>query len=159
MMRTFGSREKDLIGGALTVALGAFAIDKGATYQIGTMTRMGPGFFPVALGAILVLAGLAIAGSALTIPASGQNRGRWMVEVRGRVCIVLSVIAFVLFGHHGGLVPATFAVVFIAALGDRRNSPMNAAILAIGVVLVCVAVFHWALQIQFPLFAWSTDLS
>jgi len=44
--------------------LGLGAIFRAETYSIGTLSRMGPGFFPVALGAILALAGVAIAISA-----------------------------------------------------------------------------------------------
>ena len=44
--------------------LGLGAILQGRNYSIGTLSRMGPGFFPVALGVILALAGVAIAISA-----------------------------------------------------------------------------------------------
>jgi hypothetical protein len=49
-------------------------------------------------------------------------------------------------------VPATFAIVFISALGDKMNTLKSAAILGAGVVVVAVVVFWWALQMQIPLF-------
>ena len=48
--------------------------------------------------------------------------------------------------------PATFAIVFISALGDKMNTWKSAAILGAGVVAVAIVVFWWALQMQFPLF-------
>ena len=42
------------------------------------------------------------------------------------------VIGFVVFGVYGGLVPATFLSVFIAAMGDRTNGIRGAVLLARG---------------------------
>lgn len=64
-------------------------------------------------------------------------------------------MAFILIGKFGGLVPATFALVFISAMGDRQHTVRSAALLAVGVTLLGVAVFSWALQLQFPLFRWG----
>ncbi len=65
------------------------------------------------------------------------------------------MIAFIVLGKYGGLVPATFAVVFISALGDRENTLRDSAILSLGMVGVCLVVFWWLLQIQLPLFQWD----
>ncbi|MEJ0045599.1 MAG: hypothetical protein WDN04_05275 [Rhodospirillales bacterium] len=50
-----------------------------------------------------------------------QEKEKLAPEWRGWICIVASVLAFVVLGKYGGLLPATFAIVFIAALGDRDN--------------------------------------
>jgi hypothetical protein len=47
-------------------------------------------------------------------------------EWRGWLCICSSIVAFAVIGKYGGLLPATFAIVFIAALGDRQNTLLNA---------------------------------
>ena len=41
-----GSRVKDIAGGALMVAVGLAAVAVGRSYPAGSLTRMGPGFFP-----------------------------------------------------------------------------------------------------------------
>jgi hypothetical protein len=61
----------------------------------------------------------------------------------------------VVLGQYGGLLPATFAVVFISALGDRQNTVKGAFLLSIVMCAVCVAVFWYGLQVQFPLFQWG----
>jgi hypothetical protein len=76
-------------------------------------------------------------------------------EWRGWLCIILSLIVFVVLGRFGGLVPASFAVVFISALGDRDNTVKSAFLLACAMALIAVVVFSWALQLQFPLFRWG----
>jgi hypothetical protein len=146
-------RHKDYLGGALMGLLGLGVVLKSTSYKMGTLTRMGPGYFPVALGVILILMGLAIAITA-RFAADGEEKAL-PPEWRGWLCIALSIIAFVVLGKYGGLLPATFAIVFISALGDRDNTLKAALILALAIVTVCVVVFWWALQLQFPLFGWG----
>ncbi|HEY4072153.1 MAG TPA: tripartite tricarboxylate transporter TctB family protein [Herbaspirillum sp.] len=145
---------KDYYGGGLMIFIGLGAALQGVTYKVGALTEMGPGFFPVALGTLLVLAGLIIvAGAKRAIPEVREER--LPPEWKGWICISLSIVAFIVLGKYGGLIPATFAVVFISALGDRQNTFKNALILALAMVVVCVVVFFWALKLQFPLFQWG----
>lgn len=151
--------KKDYYGGALMVLIGLVAVYAGLDYKTGTPAHMGPGFFPVAIGALLALSGLLIALSARadtgdSAPAVGGHKHE-VPDLRGCVCIILSVLAFLLFGVYGGLVPATFAIVFISALGDRTNTVFQAALLALAMCGVAVVVFWWALQLQLPLFQWG----
>jgi putative tricarboxylic transport membrane protein len=145
---------KDYIGSALVILLGIGVIAMGRTYQIGKLSHMGPGFFPVALGCILVLVGAAIAATA-RLPHEPSEEEALPPEWRGWFCIIASLIAFVVIGTYGGLVLATFAITFISALGDRSNSLLNALLLSLGVLAMCLLVFVWGLGIQFPLFAWG----
>ena len=50
---------------------------------------------------------------------------------------------------------ATFAIVFISTLGDRKNTVKQAFVLSIGMSVIAVVVFWWALQLQLPLFRWG----
>jgi hypothetical protein len=145
---------KDYYGGGLMCMVGVGAIYRGLDYQVGTLTSMGPGYFPVAIGSVLALMGLIIVlGARGAVPSATGPRHR--PEWRGWSCILLANIAFVLLGHYGGLVPATFAVVFISALGDRQNTWKSALVLALAMVAICIIVFAWGLQLQFPLFRWG----
>jgi Tripartite tricarboxylate transporter TctB family len=76
-------------------------------------------------------------------------------DLRGCVCIVLGILAFLLLGEYGGLLPATFAIVFISALGDRDNTLREALLLALAMMAIAVVVFWWALSLQLPLFQWG----
>jgi hypothetical protein len=78
-----------------------------------------------------------------------------MPDKRGSVCIQLGIQAIQLLGHYGGLLPATFAIVFISALGDRTNTIKQAVLLSIAMSAIAVVVFWWALQLQLPLFRWG----
>ncbi|MDB6049885.1 MAG: tripartite tricarboxylate transporter TctB family protein [Pseudomonas sp.] len=148
------NHNKDYYGGGLMFLLGAGAVYQGLNYKFGTLTHMGPGYFPIVVGTVLALLGLLIAlGARANVPA--EERKKQPPEWRGWFCIALSIFAFIVLGRYGGLVPATFAVVFIAALGDRQNSLKNAFLLAVAMDIVCLLVFSWGLQLQFPLFQWG----
>jgi Tripartite tricarboxylate transporter TctB family len=154
MKRFINKSNRDYYGGALMFLLGLGAILQGRTYSMGTLSRMGPGFFPVSLGVILALAGAAIAISARFAEPESEEKVL-PPEWRGWFCICLSIVAFVVLGKYGGLVAATFAIVFISALGDRQNTIKSALLLAASIVVICLVVFWWALQMQFPLFGWG----
>lgn len=154
------SAKKDYYGGALMVFIGMVAIYAGLDYRTGTPARMGPGFFPVAIGALLALTGLLIALSARSTSGPpklkvGHGHGGGMPDLRGGICIIASVLAFQLLGVYGGLVPATFGIVFISAMGDRDNTVTQAILLALAMCFIAVVVFWWALRLQLPLFQWG----
>lgn len=147
---------KDHYGAALLILMGLGALMEGIRYHVGSPNRMGAGFVPVVLGTILALVGVAIAVTAgPDAPPTDELHKPHPPEWRGWSCILGGVIAFVVFGVYGGLVPATFASVFIAALGDRKNTVKNAFWLAMLMVVFGVLIFSYGLRLQLPLFTWG----
>jgi hypothetical protein len=160
-----GRLTKDHYGGALLVALGAAVMVAAFGYQVGSLRRMGSGYFPLLLGAVIALAGLLMLATTpfrrpdevAPAPPAGAEHAHLagpVVQWRGWLCILAGVLLFVLLGAHGGLVPASFASVFVAALGDRGNSVRAAAALAALLTLGGVVVFHYGLHLMLPLLAW-----
>ncbi len=147
----------DLIGGGLVVLVGIGAVVQGMTYSVGTLARMGPGFFPVALGWLLIFLGVLIALNADPVAEEDQENdiSGDPPDWRGWGCIVAGVIAFIILGRWGGLAPATFVLVLVSALGEREQKLTHALALAAGVTVVGCLIFSWALQLQFPLFRWG----
>ena len=149
-----GANRKDVLGGGLMLLLGLGAAFQASHYELGSLRHMGPGYFPLALGIILAGTGALIMLAGLrTAPAAVTARPR--PEWRGWLCICAGVAAFAVVGLYGGLLPATFVSVFIAALGDRKNTPAGAAMLAAAMTVVCLVVFWWLLRIELPLFRWG----
>jgi Tripartite tricarboxylate transporter TctB family len=152
--------KKDYYGGALLVVVGLAAVYAGVGYRVGELAHMGPGFFPVALGGLLALTGLLIALSArgekpASTEAVSHGHPTGMPDMRGGICIIAGILSFLLLGEYGGLLPATFAIVFISALGDRDNTLTEALLLALAMCFIAVVVFWWALSLQLPLFQWG----
>ena len=153
---------KDRLGGVLLVALGAAVVVAGVGYGLGTLRQMGSGFFPVVLGVLLALVGLALlvatgrpgGGGVADAPAEMAHLAGPVIQWRGWLCILAGVLSVVVLGEHGGLVPATFVSVFVAAMGDRKNGWRAAAALAALMTLLGVVVFHYGLHLLLPLFTW-----
>ena len=160
-MRRLKSVGKDHIGALLLLLMGAGVLGLGVTYNVGSLNRMGAGFIPVTLGALMMVVGLAIGITAVPADREAPKTTLHGVstagkpEWRGWICILAGVAAFVILGNYGGLVPASFAAVFLSALGDRENTIKSAAVLGVVVTIFGVAVFHYGLSLQLPLFQWG----
>jgi drug/metabolite transporter (DMT)-like permease len=142
---------KDRYGAVLLILLGVAVVVEGSSYRIGSLTRMGAGFLPVVYGTLLASIGVALG---LTSRRGPDERGL-PAEWRGWLCILGGVLSFALVGRHGGLVPATFASVFISALGDRQNSVRDAAVLALVMVVASYLIFSLGLRLPLAPFAWE----
>ena len=83
---------KDYYGGALMILVGLSAAYAGSHYRIGTLSRMGPGFFPTSLGVLLTAVGAAIAlGASLT---NTQALARFPFDPRACSAILGGLIAW-----------------------------------------------------------------
>ena len=152
---------KDHYGALMLLALGAVVFSMGLGYRMGKLSHMGAGFVPVVLGVLLMLVGVALGVTAAPpgqekiahpLPGDGTHKGP---EWRGWLCILGGVVAFVVLGDHGGLLPATFSSVFISALGDRTSTVKGSAALAAILTVFCLIVFHYGLNLQLALFQWA----
>jgi Tripartite tricarboxylate transporter TctB family len=149
-------RRRDFYAGTLTAVIGAGVAIQSFRYEIGNLKHMRPGFFPLCLGVAMTVVGIAIAISPYHRSVVALDRPiRSHVEWRGWSAILLAVAAFVVLGRFGGLLPASFALVFLSALGDRTNTPAAALTLATTICAVCVIVFWWALRVPMSLFSWG----
>lgn len=161
-----GARRREYYAGGLLVVIGLLAGYIATTYDLGRLDDLGPGFFPLVLCVLLVALGIATmatAGRAAALPegpapmkrtgdGTGQHAGEDGPDWRGWFAIVAAVIAFVVLARFTGAAPATFACVFVAALGDRHNTPFTAALLALAITAFAVTVLVWGLQVQMPIF-------
>jgi hypothetical protein len=152
-MKALRRFNKDRVSAALLILLGLGIVAEGLTYRMGELTRMGAGFIPVVLGTLLALVGVAIGLTAE--PGDFGDAKTAPTEWRGWLCILGGVLIFVVLGEYGGLVPATFAAVFVSALGDKGNRVRDAALLAAAITVAGVLIFNYGLKMQFPMFTWG----
>jgi len=155
-VRHFLRLKRDYYAGALMVLLGLIAANDGTHYPIGTLRQMGPGYFPIALGVLLIVIGILIAGTAAGAAASEEDVVAIRPEWRGWACIIAGPTLFIAIGRYAGMLPATFACVFVSALGDRQNTLKSATILAAGVSIFGVLLFHYLLKLPMPMLSWGT---
>jgi hypothetical protein len=138
---------QDLASGVILAAIGlAVAIYATASYEIGSLRHMGPGFFPAVLGSFLALLGLVIA-----LPAWARTGHAVRIAWKEAGAVLVAILVFASGLERLGLVPVTAVTVLIASLAaqDRRIGWRLG--LAVVVTALSVAVFHFGLKMTTPL--------
>lgn len=145
----------DLMAGAIFVAFGLF-FSVGALLQleIGTTSEMGPGFFPLALGAVLVLLGALVAAEGVV---GGEDRPIGRLPWRAALLIAAALLFFGLTVRVLGLLPALFVALLLPAFAARHTSRRVAVAIAVGLTVLSVLIFVVALRLPLQLFGtWFT---
>jgi putative Ca2+/H+ antiporter (TMEM165/GDT1 family) len=154
--------KRDFYAGGLMLLLGLGIALKGSTYRGGTLMHMGPGFLPTALGILLVLLGIAIAAASLAPDGDEHGGNQSLLPEHPQwwawFCILMSPVAFIFFGRYFGMLPGTFACVFIAALGDKTATWKGTIILAAVVTAFGVTLFSYFLQVPMPILTFRGEL-
>lgn len=139
----------DALAGLVFVLFGLFFGVQAMGLEIGTAFRMGPGYFPLVLSAILILLGLFIIASAIHDRGSdGIGTLAW----RGVLFILPAPIFFGLTVRGLGFVPAIFVTTLIAALASFKMRLHWALVLAASVTLFATVVFSYGLGLPFRRF-------
>jgi hypothetical protein len=150
--------QRDFVAGILFVAIGvAFAI--GATrYSFGTSGRMGPGYFPLVLGLLLVFLGSIVTLKALVL----QSEDRPVADPWPWKATIFILGANILFGiligglpsiglPPMGLIAAIIVVTLVASRAGREASWRNVALLALFLAAGSYAVFVLLLKLVLPI--------
>lgn len=131
------------------------------SYDIGQLRRMGPGYFPMLLGATLCVFALLIALQDAKERMSRNERSRTtslsypVLRLRWRpLCMpLLAILVFASLLESAGLVPAVVASVAAAGYAERSNLPGVIAVIAAVTAVFTSVVFVQLLGIPFRLFA------
>jgi UPF0716 family protein affecting phage T7 exclusion len=150
-------KTRDYYAGGLVFLLGIGTAVMGARYTVGTLTKMGPGFFPTALGYVMAFMGVMIAVANFmnrhaAAPAVDPHGGmKHFADWRGWGFIVASVLVFIFCASYLGLVPAIFLCVFVACWGDNNATLKGSAALSTGITIFGVFLFWYILRVQIPI--------
>ena len=138
---------KDFWAGLMLIAIGAAAVLIARNYPFGTALRMGPGYFPVVLGGVLILFGLAILAGSLR--GGERLAGPW--SLRALIILPLSLILFGVLMQYGGFVPAMLVLIFGSATASSEFKFVEVLVFAVGLTALSAVVFVWALGLPYPL--------
>jgi hypothetical protein len=149
--------QKDFFAGLMFLAAGV-AFAWGATnYTIGTGARMGPGYFPLVLGILLAVIGMAVLFEALVVETEdGEKIGSFAWRPLGFI-IGANVIFGICLGGIApiglpslGLIVGIYALTFVASLASEEFNPKEVAILATILAIISYFAFIKLLNLQFP---------
>ena len=138
---------QDVLAGLMFVSFGALALILGRDLQVGSASEMGAGYFPMVLGSLLVIVGLAI--TLLGLLRGGAAFEFW--SIRASIFVCAAFIVFAVAIEWAGLLLTAPVCTMLAAMGTVRFRLVPHAVLALAASLVAVGVFIWALKIPLPL--------
>ncbi|HWE18706.1 MAG TPA: tripartite tricarboxylate transporter TctB family protein [Hyphomicrobiaceae bacterium] len=137
---------KDFWSGVLFIAFGCAGLWFGRTYAIGTLSRMGPGFFPMMMGIALIGTGGVLLARSLV--SSGEPIER--IAVWPQILILAAIVAFGLLIERVGLAVSVIAVAVISGIAAQGLRWFELAALAIATSALSVALFIYLLGQPIP---------
>jgi uncharacterized membrane protein len=149
--------KKDFWAGVMLIACGALAMYLARTYTFGNALRMGPGYFPIVLGGLLILFGLYILATSLR--SEEKLSGNW--SLRALVIVPLSLALFgilmdppeAIMGYvPSGFVPAMMVLIFGSATASTEFRFVEVLLFSVFLTALSAAVFIYGLGLPYPLF-------
>lgn len=142
-------KPRDFWSGAVFCGLGAYAALTAMDYGLGSARKMGPGYFPLALGILLAAIGLALVVRSLVgsreppLPAF-----KWAPLAT----VIGAIVLFGLIVRGAGLVPAVFLIAVASASASRHFRPLAAMLIGLGAAFFSWALFVFALGLPLATF-------
>jgi len=147
---TFIKHPKDFWAGVLYTAFGVTAIVIAFSYPAGTAGRMGPGYFPRALGGLLIAIGLFLSLRSLRL----QGTPLAFPTFKPLLVVIASVVVFGVAAPMLGLVVATVLLVVVSSTASDEFRWKEAVISSVLLAAFTVLAFSKGLQLQLPVWPW-----
>lgn len=142
-------RMQEFWAGALFAVIGTSAVIGAQSYEVGTLTRMGPGYFPTLLGLVLLALGtVAMIGAVRSREAAPI--GKWPFVPLA--FLVAGIISFGVLIVKVGLVPALIALITLSCYSRWKSAPLEVA--AICVVVIALSIGLFIVGLQLPIAIW-----
>ena len=138
---------KDFLAGLLFLFLGGFAVAVANSYPMGSTMRMGPGYFPTALGVILCLFGVYLMVRGIRTGGKMESGWAW----RPLALITLSIVLFGFLLDRAGMIPALVAMFFAAAAAGREFRFKEVLLLTVVMGAFAATVFLYGLKLPYQL--------
>ena len=133
--------------GIIFMFFGLAAVYLGWELEMGTAGRMGPAYFPVALGWLLALVGLI--GIVRSFVGHGEAVGKF--HVKDIVIILVAVLLFGFLIRGAGLVIAAFVLIMLSSWASRKFELVPTLLIATGLTAFAAILFVKVLGLPMPL--------
>ena len=139
------------------IAMGAMAMYLSHDYRMGTAIAMGPGYFPMWLGGILVAFGVVMGALAFKVDGAETEDLSWSGwAFRPWLVLPAALVAFALLMEaEAGFVPSLFVLIIGCALAHKDVHWMETIVLSVFLTAAAVAIFTYGIELPYRLFWWS----
>jgi putative tricarboxylic transport membrane protein len=139
---------QDFWTGVMYLVFGSVALILARDYGVGSAARMGPGYFPVVLGGLLVLFGAVALGRSFLRPGEPIGEIAW----KPLALVTVATILFAVLLRSGGLLLALPALILASAAASAKFKLGWRAVAALmALVAFCALVFVKGLGVPMPL--------
>ncbi|MBB3459392.1 hypothetical protein FHT86_007724 [Rhizobium sp. BK313] len=146
------ANHKEFAAGALFLAIGIGWGILSLQLNLGRMTRMGPGYFPLCMSVALAFIGL--------IAMVRSIRGVEVVSIEHFPIapfsfLLIGMIGFGLLVRTGGLIPATLFVLACCCHRLWRSRPLEAIAICVAFTAAASLIFVYGLGLPIKLYSFS----
>ena len=149
--------QKDFFSGLMFIVVGgAFALGA-STYTIGTGARMGPGYFPLVLGVLLAIIGIAVTFTSLVVETEdGDKVGKFAWKPLFFIITANLVFGACIGGLPSiglkplGLIVGIYLLTYIASHAGTEHKFKEVVVLATILAALSYVAFILLLKLQFP---------
>lgn len=138
---------KDFWSGLLFLGFGGAVVLLARNYQLGSALKMGPGYFPTALGGLLALVGLIAIVRSFLRPGTPIDPFHW----KPLLIVLGATLLFGVLVRNAGLIAAVAVLVLMGASASVYFRWRAAMALTVGLVIFSVVIFVKALGLPMPL--------
>jgi putative tricarboxylic transport membrane protein len=138
--------QKDFWSGVLFVAFGCAGLWFGRNYAVGSLSRMGPGFFPMTMSVALVCIGGFLLARSLVVSGEAVER----IALWPQLLILAGIVGFGLLIERVGLAVSVGAVAVISGIAAQGLRWFELTALALAMSALSVALFVYLLGQPIP---------
>lgn len=138
----------DVESGIFFTAAGTITMLLSTSYPFGSVARMGPGFFPIILSALLSMLGIAILVSGLRNKKAAAPAA---LDWKSVFLICTSIVLFGLLLMRAGLLITVPMTVVVASFAQHEMKWKQTLIIAMALTVFTWLVFIIGLDLRIPL--------
>ncbi|WGF88106.1 tripartite tricarboxylate transporter TctB family protein [Marinivivus vitaminiproducens] len=140
--------------GAFVVLLGLAAAIIGSGFGFGSAASMESGFFPVVIGGVLAMLGVAHLVVAVFGQPSADDGASEPVNIRAIMMISAGMAFWLATVKSVGLIPATIGLVTLSAYAERSVRLVRSVVLAAVLAAAAYGIFVYGLELPLIAFRW-----
>lgn len=142
--------KREFLSSLTTLLIGAGVLWEASRYSVGSLYQMGPGFFPTALGWLLIAAG----GLMMVVSFRLQTEALEEIRLRPLLFVLASVVAFGLTIEPYGIIVATSLLIVLARMAQPGLPWFGTLALLLTLSAMVYLIFIVVLGIPFRVFPW-----
>ena len=139
---------QDFGAAVMFLLLGLAGLAFGREYEVGSASRMGPGYLPMLLSWGLIVFGVVVGLRAVTLQGPAIEPIVW----RTNVLVLGAIVGFAFLIESAGLAISIFVVTVLTALASAESNWKESIALGVFLAISCVLVFIYALRQSMTVF-------